>query len=128
MDGVDVKYEQGQFIGKINTLFRVKAGAEVLESDRVYINVGARARIPNINGLEKIPYLTNKSILSLEKLPEHLIIVGGGYVGLEFGQMFRRFGSKVTIIQRQGQLLPREDEDVVEEVTKYFGKKTSKLY
>ncbi|MCM4168192.1 putative pyridine nucleotide-disulfide oxidoreductase RclA [Arenibacter antarcticus] len=79
-------------------------------ADKIYINVGARPYIPN--GFKDVPYLTNESILELEEIPEHLVIVGGGYIGLEFGQMFRRFGSKVTILEKGGELLKKEDGDI----------------
>ena len=74
--------------------------------------------IPHIEGLDRVNYLTNASILELTELPEHLLILGGGYVGLEFGQMFRRFGSQVTIVDHNEQLLPREDADVADELRK----------
>lgn len=77
------------------------------EADKIYINVGGRPRIPD--GFKNVNYLTNESILELDEIPEHLIIVGGGYIGLEFGQMFRRFGSRVTILDRGDQLLKKED-------------------
>lgn len=90
----------------------VEVNGEQLSADKIYINVGGRPRIPE--GFQKVNYLTNRSILELEDIPEHLIIVGGGYVGLEFGQMFRRFGSKVTILEKGEQLLKREDDDIAE--------------
>ncbi|HTB10469.1 MAG TPA: FAD-containing oxidoreductase [Bryobacteraceae bacterium] len=83
-----------------------------LISNRIFINVGARARIPAIPGLDQVPYLTNASIMDLDVVPPHLIILGGGPVGLEFAQMFRRFGSEVSIIDAGERLLPHEDEDV----------------
>jgi pyruvate/2-oxoglutarate dehydrogenase complex dihydrolipoamide dehydrogenase (E3) component len=83
-------------------------------ADRFYINVGGRPRIPD--DFKAIEYLTNESILELEEIPEHLVIVGGGYIGLEFGQMFRRFGSKVTILEKGEQLLEKEDKDIAEEI------------
>ena len=74
--------------------------------------------MPKIEGLDKVSFLDNVSIMELDSVPEHLIALGGGYIGLEFGQMFRRFGSRVTIVQSGEQLLTREDQDVAEEVTK----------
>ena len=127
MTGVELIYEPGQFESKKGNKFQLSAGDKLLTSNRVYINVGARARIPDIKGLDKIPFLTNKDILNLKKLPQHLMIIGGGYVGLEFGQMFRRFGSEVTIIQNQGQLLPKEDEDVAVEVNKVLKEEGIKI-
>lgn len=82
---------------------------------KIFINVGARPRIPD--GFKEVPYLTNESILDLEKIPEHLVIVGGGYIGLEFGQMFRRFGSKVTLLERGDKLLKKEDGDICDLIT-----------
>jgi pyruvate/2-oxoglutarate dehydrogenase complex dihydrolipoamide dehydrogenase (E3) component len=96
-----------------------KVGAEEdLESDRIFIDAGGRANIPQIDGLDRVPYLTNATILDLTELPDHLLILGGGYIGLEFGQMFRRFGSQVTIVDRNEQILPREDGDVAGELRK----------
>lgn len=87
-----------------------------LESDQIFINVGARPSIPDsFNGLD---YLTNKSILELDKLPEHLVIIGGSYIGLEFGQMFRRFGSRVTVVEKADRIIAKEDEDVSAEIQK----------
>jgi pyruvate/2-oxoglutarate dehydrogenase complex dihydrolipoamide dehydrogenase (E3) component len=90
----------------------VSVGAEMLTSDRIFVNVGARAAIPQMPGVEEVPYLTNSSMMNVDFLPRHLIIVGGGYVGLEFGQMYRRFGSEVTIIDRAPRLAQHEDADV----------------
>lgn len=88
------------------------APAVDLEADDVFINVGARALVPGVPGAETVPYLTNSTILDLDRLPEHLIIVGGSYIGLEFAQIFRRFGSRVTVLERGARLLAREDDDV----------------
>jgi len=96
----------------------VVVGEDRLESERFFINTGTRASIPEIEGLKGVSYLTHVGILELQELPRHLIVVGGGYVGLEFGQMFRRFGSDVTIIHESGQILPREDGDVAAELQK----------
>jgi pyruvate/2-oxoglutarate dehydrogenase complex dihydrolipoamide dehydrogenase (E3) component len=90
----------------------VSVGNVRLTADKIFINVGARAVIPAIPGLDRVPFLTNSSMMHLDSLPKHLIIVGGSYIGLEFGQMFRRFGSEVTIIETGPRLSPREDEDV----------------
>jgi pyruvate/2-oxoglutarate dehydrogenase complex dihydrolipoamide dehydrogenase (E3) component len=97
---------------------RVEVGGDVLESERIFINTGTRPQIPPIEGLERINYLTNATIMELKELPPHLLILGGGYIGLEFGQMFRRFGSRVTLVHRGHQLLAREDADVAEELHK----------
>jgi pyruvate/2-oxoglutarate dehydrogenase complex dihydrolipoamide dehydrogenase (E3) component len=92
----------------------VSVGGERLRSKRIFLNVGARAARPDVPGVERVPHLDNTSLLALDELPGHLIVVGGSYVGLEFGQMYRRFGSEVTIVQRGPRLVPREDEDVSE--------------
>jgi pyruvate/2-oxoglutarate dehydrogenase complex dihydrolipoamide dehydrogenase (E3) component len=90
----------------------VSVGDAVLRADRIFINVGGRALVPPMPGLDRVPYLTNSSMMHLDVIPAHLLIVGGSYVGLEFGQMFRRFGSQVTIIEMAPRLVHREDEDV----------------
>ena len=97
---------------------RVRAGDDVLEAERIYINTGARPVVPPIPGLDDVPYLTNTSILDLTALPDHLVIIGGGYIGLEYAQAFRRFGSRVTIIERASQIMGREDCDIAEEALK----------
>jgi pyruvate/2-oxoglutarate dehydrogenase complex dihydrolipoamide dehydrogenase (E3) component len=90
----------------------VRVGADMLTAERIFVNVGGRAAVPQMPGLEEVEYLTNSSMMEVDFLPRHLIIVGGSYVGLEFGQMFRRFGSEVTIIEMGERLIQREDEDV----------------
>jgi len=90
----------------------VRVSDETLTAQRVFINVGGRASIPAIPGLDEIPYLTNSGMMEVDFLPAHLVILGGSYIALEFGQMFRRFGSEVTILQRGPRLIEREDEDV----------------
>lgn len=90
----------------------VQIGSDTIGAKQIFINVGERAHVPEVPGLSTTPYHTNSSILEITALPEHLIILGGSYVGLEFGQMFRRFGSSVTILERSGFLLAREDEDI----------------
>ncbi len=83
-----------------------------LEADQVFLNVGARARVPDLPGIDEVDFLTSTGMLGLDELPRHLVVVGGSYVGLEFGQMFRRFGSEVTIVERGPRLVSREDPDV----------------
>lgn len=90
----------------------LRVGDTLIEAESFFINVGGRASVPEFPGVDTVPYLTNTGMMELRDLPEHLMIVGGSYIGLEFGQMFRRFGSRVTIIERSPRLLPREDEDV----------------
>ncbi len=95
---------------------RVSVDGEQLTAERIFINVGARALVPPMPGLERVGYLTNSSMMDVDFLPEHLVIVGGSYIGLEFGQMYRRFGSRITIVERGARLISREDEDVTQGV------------
>jgi pyruvate/2-oxoglutarate dehydrogenase complex dihydrolipoamide dehydrogenase (E3) component len=97
---------------------RLRVGDEVLESERIFINSGTRPSIPPLDGLKEAGYLTNASIMELTEVPEHLLVLGGGYIGLEFGQMFRRFGSRVTVVHSSAQILTREDADVAQELQK----------
>ena len=90
----------------------VSAGTERLTAERIFVNVGGRAAVPQMPGLDAIPYLTNSSMMQVDFLPRHLIVVGGSYIGLEFGQMYRRFGSDVTILEMGARLAQKEDEDV----------------
>ena len=92
----------------------VRVGADTLSGERVFINVGGRPFVPNMPGVDRVPYLTNESMMDIDFLPEHLIVVGGSYVGLEFGQMYRRFGSRVTIVEMGPRLTGREDPEVSE--------------
>ncbi len=98
----------------------MRVGEHLISAPKIFLNVGARAIVPDMPGLRDCGYLTNSSILDLDSLPEHLIILGGGYVALEFAQMFRRFGSKVTVLQRGARLLPVEDDDIVEAMTQFL--------
>jgi pyruvate/2-oxoglutarate dehydrogenase complex dihydrolipoamide dehydrogenase (E3) component len=91
-------------------------GEKVIDADRIFINTGTKPRVPELNGIGDVPYLNSTSIMELDSIPGHLLVIGGGYIGLEFGQMFRRFGSDVTIVHRGPQLLMREDADVAEKV------------
>jgi pyruvate/2-oxoglutarate dehydrogenase complex dihydrolipoamide dehydrogenase (E3) component len=95
---------------------RVRVDDQLLEADKIFINVGGRALVPRLPGLEQVRYLTNSSMMELDFLPEHLIVVGGSYIGLEFGQMYRRFGSKVTIVEMGERLIAREDPEVSQAV------------
>jgi pyruvate/2-oxoglutarate dehydrogenase complex dihydrolipoamide dehydrogenase (E3) component len=95
----------------------VQAGSEILTSDRIFINVGARAAVPDIPGLDQVDYLTNSSIVDIDFLPRHLLVLGGSYIGLEFGQMYRRFGSEVSIVEHGPRLVSREDEDISAAIT-----------
>jgi len=94
----------------------IAVDGRILQAERVFLNVGGRAFVPDIPGVGEVPYLTNTSIMDVDKLPEHLVIIGGSYIGLEFAQMYRRFGSKVTVVEKMDKLLPHEDEDVAAEI------------
>jgi pyruvate/2-oxoglutarate dehydrogenase complex dihydrolipoamide dehydrogenase (E3) component len=116
--GVEVIRGQARFVGArtVRVTGAPGAGVRTLSAELVVINTGLRAAIPRLQGLDGVPYLTSTSILELTERPEQLVVLGGGYVGLEFAQAFRRFGSRVTIVQRDAQLLPREDADVADAV------------
>lgn len=90
----------------------MRVNDQLLEAEKIFINVGGRALVPPIPGLDQVPYLTNSSMMDVDFLPEHLIVIGGSYIGLEFGQMYRRFGANVTIVEKTARLIGREDEDV----------------
>jgi pyruvate/2-oxoglutarate dehydrogenase complex dihydrolipoamide dehydrogenase (E3) component len=107
---------------------QVQVGDALLESDKIFINTGGRARIPKIAGLDAVDFLTNQNIMDLTTIPEHLIVLGGGYIGLEFGQMFRRFGSRVTLIHAPDQIIPREDPEVANELQKILEAEGIKFY
>jgi pyruvate/2-oxoglutarate dehydrogenase complex dihydrolipoamide dehydrogenase (E3) component len=94
----------------------IRINESVISAERIFLNVGGRAIVPDMPGIDRVPYLTNSSMLALEALPRHLLIVGGSYVGLEFAQMYRRFGSEVTVVEKGSRLLAREDEDVAMEI------------
>src|SRR5690606_35307813 len=117
----NVEIVKGRATFKSPMVLQVSDGeSRELQGDRIFINTGSHTVIPDIEGLASQPYLTSTSIMELEETPEHLLILGGGYIGLEFGQMFRRFGSKVTILDRNARLVPKEDEDVCEEISNIF--------
>ena len=95
----------------------LRVGEELLEAEKVFLNVGGRARIPDMSGLDQVNYLTNATMMDVDFLPEHLISVGGSYIGLEFAQMYRRFGSQVTLVEMGERLIARDDEDISGAVT-----------
>jgi pyruvate/2-oxoglutarate dehydrogenase complex dihydrolipoamide dehydrogenase (E3) component len=95
---------------------RIAVKGRELEAERIFINVGARAAVPDMPGVKEVPFLTNSSMMQVDFRPQHLVIVGGSYIGLEFAQMYRRFGSEVTVVERAPKLLPREDDDVAAEI------------
>jgi pyruvate/2-oxoglutarate dehydrogenase complex dihydrolipoamide dehydrogenase (E3) component len=101
---------------------RIELDGRALEAERIFINVGGRALVPDIPGVKDVPFLTNTSMMEVDFVPEHLLIVGGSYIGLEFAQAYRRFGSRVTVIERMAKLLPREDDDVAAEIAAILGR------
>ncbi len=112
---------EASFLGPKQLHIRLNEGGErTLTADWIFINTGLSTTKPPLEGLDTVPWLDNASIMELDTVPEHLIVLGGGYVGLEFAQMFQRFGSRVTVIQRDHQLLPAEDTDVADEITKFL--------
>jgi pyruvate/2-oxoglutarate dehydrogenase complex dihydrolipoamide dehydrogenase (E3) component len=116
---LELIFGEASFSGPKKVLVRSRDGGQrTISAKHIFINAGTRAARPRLDGLETVPFLDNVSIMELDALPDHLLILGGGYIGLEFGQLFRRLGSRVTIVQSAGQLLVREDEDVAEEITK----------
>ena len=104
--------------GRFESAHSVVVNEEVLEAEKIFINVGGRAKVPEFPGLHDVPFFTNSSMMGVDFLPEHLVIVGGSYIGLEFAQMYRRFGSEVTIVEMGPRLIGREDEDISEAVQK----------
>ena len=116
-DDIDLIWGEATFTGEKTVAVALNDGGQrPLTAETIAINAGQRPTIPPIEGLEDAPFLTSTTIMELGEVPEHLVILGGGYIGLEFAQMFRRFGSEVTIVQRGKQLLPREDQDVADAV------------
>jgi pyruvate/2-oxoglutarate dehydrogenase complex dihydrolipoamide dehydrogenase (E3) component len=111
-------FGEGSFVASDRVRVALREGGErELSAPRIIINVGGRPSVPNLPGLANVPFLDSTSIMELDKIPERLLVLGGGYIGLEFAQMFRRFGSTVTVIQRNQQLLPNEDDDIAHAVT-----------
>jgi pyruvate/2-oxoglutarate dehydrogenase complex dihydrolipoamide dehydrogenase (E3) component len=114
---LDLIFGEASFAGPKTLSVRMRDGVQrILSADRIFINAGARPSVPKLDGVKDVPFLDSTSIMELDAVPEHLLVLGGGYVGLEFGHVFRRLGSRVTIVQRAGQLLVREDADVAAEV------------
>jgi pyruvate/2-oxoglutarate dehydrogenase complex dihydrolipoamide dehydrogenase (E3) component len=112
LNGCTVIQGQARFEGPD----RVRVGDDLFVAPQIFINVGGRAFVPPFPGIEQVSYLTNTSMLALDRVPEHLVVVGGGYVGLEFAQMYRRFGAEVTVVEKGPRLAPKEDEDISEAI------------
>ena len=116
---IDLMFGEGSFADARTVRVRLNAGGErLLTADRIVINTGGRPVVPDIPGLADVNWLDSSSVMELQVLPAHLVVLGGGYIGLEFSQMFRRFGARVTVITRDDRLIPREDPDVSAEVEK----------
>jgi pyruvate/2-oxoglutarate dehydrogenase complex dihydrolipoamide dehydrogenase (E3) component len=111
-----VVWGQAQFTGP----HAMRVGDDVFEADQIFLNVGARPAIPAMRGVDTVPFLTSTGILALEEMPRHLVVVGGGYVGLEFAQIFRRFGSEVTVVEKRARLASHEDEDASGAIREIF--------
>jgi pyruvate/2-oxoglutarate dehydrogenase complex dihydrolipoamide dehydrogenase (E3) component len=116
LKGCTVYQAHGHFVAEK----KVAVNGSEIGADRIFINVGTRAAIPQIPGLDRVPYLTNSSMMDVDFLPAHLIILGGSYIGLEFAQMYRRFGSEVTVIELAPHLIPREDKDVSQAIATFL--------
>lgn len=127
--GVDLLLGQARFVGEKTLEVTLQTGEiQQLSAEKIFINAGARPAKPVLAGVEQVPVLNSTTIMELDSVPEHLLIIGGGYVGLEFGQMFRRFGSRVSIIQRGSHLLAREDDDVADAVAEIMREDGIELY
>src|SRR5712672_1697182 len=114
---LELIFGEASFSGPKTVSVRMQGGAQrQLSAERIFINAGARPSVPKLEGLADVPFLDSTSIMELDAVPEHLLVLGGGYVGLEFGQLFRRLGSRVTVVQSGAQLLSGEDTDVAAEV------------
>jgi pyruvate/2-oxoglutarate dehydrogenase complex dihydrolipoamide dehydrogenase (E3) component len=115
---LDLFFGEAVFTGNKTLLVKMNSGREKeLKAELIFINTGAKPFVPEIEGINDIGYLDSTSIMELDHVPEHLLVIGGNYIGLEFGQMFRRFGSKVTVVERSGRIVSREDEDISEALT-----------
>lgn len=123
-DNVTLIKEWGEFTGPKT----IRAGDREIEGKNIYINTGTRPAAPPIDGLDSVPWMDSARLLDIEELPKHLIIIGGGYIGVEFSQVYRRYGSEVTIIQRSGQLMPGEDEDVAGAIQKFLEEEGVKVH
>jgi pyruvate/2-oxoglutarate dehydrogenase complex dihydrolipoamide dehydrogenase (E3) component len=112
MENVDLVRGHARFTGPNS----IDVNGDTLRARKIFINVGGRARVPHWDGLDDVPYLTNSSMMDIDFLPKHLVIVGGSYIGLEFAQMYRRFGSEVTVVEMQDRIIARDDNDVSDTV------------
>ena len=126
---LELIFGEASFTGKKTITIKLNDGGErQLKANWIFINTGAKPAIPDVEGLSDIDYLDSTTIMDLDHVPEHLLVVGGNYIGLEFGQMFRRFGSKVTVVERSGRIISREDEDLSEDLTKILEAEKIAIY
>jgi pyruvate/2-oxoglutarate dehydrogenase complex dihydrolipoamide dehydrogenase (E3) component len=117
-ENIDLLFGEANFTSPQNVLVKLNdGGTEELQADQIFINAGTQAVIPDIEGLKDVDYLTSTSILELDTVPQHILVLGGNYIGLEFSQMFRRFGSQITLLERGERIMSQEDEDVAHEMT-----------
>ncbi|MBC8100811.1 MAG: FAD-dependent oxidoreductase, partial [Armatimonadetes bacterium] len=114
--GLDVYHAYASFDGTTDGLYRVRVGDDVIAAPRIFLNTGTRARMADVPGIDQVRTLNSESLLRLDTLPTHLIIMGGSYIGLEMGQAFRRLGSQVTIIETSEAIIVREDDDIRQEI------------
>lgn len=120
-DNLELIFGEASFAGPRDVQVALRdGGVRRLSGDRIFINAGARPAVPSIPGLAGVPYLDSTSIMELGRVPEHLIVLGGGFIGLEFGQMFRRFGAEVTLLERSDRIAAREDEDISAAIREIF--------
>ena len=126
---LDLIFGTASFIGDKKIKVDLNKGGELeITADHFFIDTGGRPSIPDIEGLKEAGYFTSSTLMELKEIPEHLLIIGGGYIGLEFGQMYRRFGSKVTILENSKRMLPKEDEDIAGEVVKFLEKEGIEIF
>jgi dihydrolipoamide dehydrogenase len=129
LPNIDLIYGEAAFTGHKQIHVSLKdGGKETYTAEKIFINTGGRTAIPHITGLDTVPYLTSTTILNLEVIPEHLLIIGASYIALEFGQMFSRYGSKVTILETSSRFLQKEDKDIAEEMQKIFSEEGITIY
>ncbi len=126
---LELIFGTAKFSGKKELIIALNdGGEEKITADLIFINTGANTAIPDIEGLDEIEYLTSTTILDLETIPEHLVVIGGNYIGLEFGQMFNRFGSKVTILEKSSSILAKEDQDISSALSEILSDEKIKLF
>ena len=129
IDNINVLYGTARFMDKKQIEVKLNDGeTRVLQAEKIVIAAGARPRVPKIEGLENVPFLDEGSLMELDSVPQHLIILGGGYLAVEFGQMFRRFGARVSIIETESQLLSKEDKDIADELCQILRDEGLEIY